>query len=627
MRGQLSAIITLTAVVLLTTFACTAPEPEATPWPVTASAIAPAAVSVPTPTPRVSPTDTPTPQPTPTTTATPLPANTPAPTATPIPTPTRTPRPTNTPLPTSTPTPPSPITNLKHGAGLERNQPERAARLLRLPWVADGVDDTEREVAEDLIAAAQWYPDVFNALVAMSWVQNSAITADEARAIRYPIWAARNSPALIVRMMDFPWVRDGITDTEAQVIPELSRAIHDSPALAERMLELSWVKDSVTADEAKATEHLRRAAEEAPVLVERMLQKPWVQDDITRDEGIIIRRLSWLAGRKDEATQQRMTDVAIRLVDMPFLDDVSFAEARAVMSLHMIAGSRTQESFRAIMSHPKVQDGITDQEAKVISVLRTSAYYAPEAIPHLLDGLDGTGGVYLEERIIQLPQTGATLLTIVRTQDQTTASMGYLEHAVSFAENLMAAPLPTNYVALYYGSLGPRYGANNWWTHMAIRQSGDGLEEYARTIAHEVGHYYFRDASATWINEGTANIIHILAEHERTGSPLETHLKNRSCDSSVKTLAASELIEESGCARNLGERFFLDLYQTLGEDAFLQGFRALYRMRLVDNPNDDCFECTELSIHHVEAAFKDNASAEAVRKVDEVIARWYGPRP
>ena len=324
-----------------------------------------------------------------------------------------------------------------------------------------------------------------------------------------------------------------------------------------------------------------------------------------------------------KATQQRMTDVAIRIVDMPFLDNVTFAEARAVMSLHYLAGSRYRDNFQAIMSHPKVQDGITDQEAKVISVLRTPAHYKPENIPHYLEGLDGTGGVYLEERTIQLPLSGATLLTIVRTQDRTTASMGYLEHAVSFAEKLMAAPLPTNYVALYFGDLGPRYGANNWWTHMAIRQSGDGLEEYARTVAHEVGHYYIRSPGPQWISEGATNIIHILAEYERTGLPLETHLKNRPCDSSVKTLAATELLEDSSCARNLGERFWLDLYQTLGEDTFLQGFRALYRMRLVDNPDDDCFECTELTLRHVEAAFKDGASAEVIAKVDVVINRWY----
>ena len=334
-----------------------------------------------------------------------------------------------------------------------------------------------------------------------------------------------------------------------------------------------------------------------------------------------------MAGRTDEATQQKMVDAAVSIIDMPFLDDVTFAEARAVMSLHNLTGSRYQDSFRAIMSHPKVQDGITDQEAKVIAVLRTPARYKPEMVPQLLDGLDGTGGVYLEERTIQLPLNGETLLTIVRTQDQTTASMDYLEHAVRFEEKFMAAPLPTNYVALYFGALGPTYGASNWYTHIAMKQTSDGLEEYANTIAHEVGHYYFRDSGAKWINEGTADLISFVSEYERAGYPLETYLKNRPCDSSVKTLAASELIEDSGCARNLGERFFLDLYRTLGEDAFLQGFRALYRMRLVDNPDDDCFECTDLNVHHVLEAFTSSFPEDIAAKAKEVLVKWYGPLP
>ena len=83
----------------------------------------------------------------------------------------------------------------------------------------------------------------------------------------------------------------------------------------------------------------------------------------------------------------------------------------------------------------------------------------------------------------------------------------------------MAAPLPTNYVALYFGTLGPTYGASNWYTHIAMKQTSDGLEEYANTIAHEVGHYYFRDSGAKWINEGTADLISFVSEYERAGYP------------------------------------------------------------------------------------------------------------
>ena len=495
-----------------------------------------------------------------------------------------------------------------------------------MPWIADGVDDSEREAAEDLITAAQRYPGVFNVLMEMPWIQDSAITADEAKAILQILLSAYSSTTLSKQMSQKPWVLDGITATEANAMFDLARAIREAPALAERILELSWVQDGITAGEAETIENLRRAEEAAPALGERILQKPWVQDGITRDEGIIIRRLNWLAGRTDEATQQKMMDVAISIIDMPFLDDVTFAEARAVMSLDYLTNRRYHDSFRAIMSHPKVQDGITDQEAKVIAVLRTAAHYSPEMIPHLLNGLDGTGGVYLEERTIQLPLTGETLLTIVRTQDQTTASMGYLEHAVRFAEKFMAAPLPTNYVALYFGDFtGQTYGANNWWTHMAMGADRDGPERKANVFAHEVGHYYFRDTSARWIHEGAAEFITFVSEYERAGYPLETHL-NPPCDN-IKTLPASDPDEHKPCAYFLGGSFFIDLYRTLGEDAFLQGFRALHRMELADNPDDDCFECTELNVHHVLDAFTSNVPEDIASRAEKVLRKWYGPLP
>ena len=612
------------------------PKPTATPVPTPT----PTPQPTPTPKPEPAPTATPTPQPKPTATPVPTPTRTPQPTPTPTPepaptaTPTPPPKPTATPVPTPTPTPqptptpapPSPITKLDNGVWLERNKPALAKQIKALPWVADGVQDTEREAAEDLITAAQRYPDIFDALVEMSWVRDSVITADEAKAILWMRWSAHYSADLSKQMSQKPWVQDGVTTAEANAMKDLAWIIREAPTLAEQMLELSWVQDSITTAETHTIYGIRGVAVTLsnPELAEKMLQKPWVQDDITRDEGIIIRSLYWLARRTDETAHQ---EIATSIIDMPFLDDLTFAEARAVMSLYNLTSRRYQDSFRAIMSHPKVQDGITDQEAKVIAVLRTPAYFKPEMVPHLLDGLDGTGGVYLEERAIQLPLTGETLLTIVRTQDQTTASMDYLEHAVRFAEKFMAAPLPTNYVALYFGALGPAFGANNWWTHMAVRQSDDGLERNARTMAHEVGHYYFRDSSTTWINEGTANIIHIISEYERTGSPLETHLKNRSCDSSIKTLPASNPDEHNGCARNLGERFFVDLYRTLGDDAFLQGFRALYRLRLVDNPDDDCRECTALNVHHVLEAFTSNVPEDAAAKAEEVLVKWYGYLP
>ena len=282
---------------------------------------------------------------------------------------------------------------MENGAWLERNQPAQAAQLLQLPWVADGVDDAERESAEDLITVAQRYPNVFDVLMEMSWIQDSVVTADEAKAILQIRWSAHYNAALSKQVSQKPWVQDGITTAEADAMWGLAWTIKEAPAVAERMLNMPWTQDGLTTAESHAIYGIGGAARLNPEMAVKMSQKPWTQDNITRDEGIIIRRLYWLLHRTDETAHQ---DIATRVIDMPFLDDVTFAEARAIMSLNYLAGSRYQDSFQAIMSHPKVQDGITDQEAKVISVIRSAAHFSPEMIPHLLNGLDGIGGVYLE---------------------------------------------------------------------------------------------------------------------------------------------------------------------------------------------------------------------------------------
>ena len=80
------------------------------------------------------------------------------------------------------------------------------------------------------------------------------------------------------------------------------------------------------------------------------------------------------------------------------------------------------------------------------------------------------------------------------------------------------------------------------------------------------------------------------------------------------------------CYYSLGEGFFLDLYHTLGEETFRQGFRNLYLKSLRDDATDDC-EGTDLGICHLEAAFKAGVSDEVAAQVDEIVGRWYGETP
>ena len=436
-----SLLLTTVGLMLTSTaLACTAPEPTAVPTDALAPAVAASLTATPLPTDMPTSLPTPmataTPEPTPTSTSVP-PTYTPAPTFTPKPlptatlqpTPTRTPGPTRTPRPTSTPRPPSPIASLENGAWLERNEQARAAEIGELPWVADGVDNAdERTAAEALIACARWYPDVLNSLLQKTWVRDD-ITASETTAILRLRWAAKYSPEI-----------------------------------GQDILRKPWIQDDVTSAEATGIEYLYWTGRNIPELADKMLQKSWLEDGITADEATVIQELYWIARPEDETFQQQVIDVAIRILDMPFLESVESADALAVRSLSRLENNNTTD-FLGIMSHPKISDGITDEEAKIVALLGGTHEYRPESVDFLLRGT----GVYLEERTVKLPHSGATLLTIVRIRDKITPSMDFLEHSVRTIEEFMGEPLPTNYIALLYDdAVLPGSGGTNFGTHMTM---------------------------------------------------------------------------------------------------------------------------------------------------------------
>ena len=396
---------------------------------------------------------------------------------------------------------------------------------------------------------------------------------------------------------------------------------------------MPWVQDdSITTAETRAIDGIRGSAYYSPLLSERMLQKPWVQDDITRDEAEIIRRLYWLSARKDETTQQKMVDVGISIIGMPFLDSVENRDTLALRSLAYIA-ARDASDFRNLMAHPRIKDGITDEETKIVAVLGGRTYsYAPGSAEVLLTGTN----VYIQERLIQLPHTGETLLAVIGVQDPDPRSMEWFEHAVRTIERFMGEPFPINYLALLYYD-NESYNANNNFTHIFFMGEDYSISRasHPAVIAHEAAHWYWSGDSEgyqyrKWITEGSADFFKIISEHERVGRPLKPIGRPCSFFDSISELEKANPSREFipgvdqplSCYYSLGNRFFLDLYLALGDETFRRAFRTLYLRSQQDNFTDGCGR-PPFNICRVEAAFKDGASPEVVAKVDAVIAHWY----
>ena len=679
--GILISVGALTLALALT--GCTAPESAPTPAR-TSESISALPVAVPTagplptgtvapPTPTLTPVATATPVP-PTNTLVPTatlvpPTNTPVPVFTPAPRPTATsapaPRPTPTAGPTPTPSPPSLIAGLEHGAWLDANQPALATELKNLAWVANGVDEAEREAAELLIAAARRHPQVFTALLTkqwvgdgitdaetdaiygfsrtpmfsegliegmleISWVQDE-ITAEEGKAIGYLYRAIRWAPGISDELLAYPWVQDDITSDETTALRYLYQAGRHVDELADRLVVKPWVQDDITSDETTALRYLYQAGRYVDELADRLVVKPWVQDDITADEAAVIRDLYLIARAQDEALEPATNAKALQLVDMPFLESVERADAPAMESLRKLEGNNTAR-FLEVMSHPVLSDGITDEEAKAVALLWGTNTYKPEYVDDLLT----QSGIFVEEKTIQLPLSGEVLLAVFRHRDQVTPSIDYLEHSVTFMEEIMANPLPVNYVALFFTDAIPEdVGGKFFRTHIGAKPHYDlvGTTRWKHTpfvIAHEVAHYYWNGNKWDWTDEGLAVFLATLSENRRTGFPVEA--RKRPC-ASAETIGELEAMfseetgtEGSSCNYPLGEAIFLDLYHSLGEDTFSQGLRRLYLKDLHDDPTDGC-EGTQLRICHLISAFKTNASEDVAAKVDEVVSRRYGPSP
>ena len=367
----------------------------------------------------------------------------------------------------------------------------------------------------------------------------------------------------------------------------------------------------------------------SPALIEKVLEKPWVLDDITADEATAVRYLYWMIWYQDEPDEQ-VEAAALQILNMPFMQSVDGQDAMAVRSLRRLERQNI-DAFFSTLSHPKLEGGITDEQAKIVALLGSTFAYRPGSADFLLGGT----GVYLEERQLDLPSTGNTVVAVVRIRDQVTPSMDYLEHSVRTIEEFMAHSLPTSFIALFYDdAVFPESGGTNFGTHMAMQllydvEHGRWWDSTPSVIAHEVAHYYWR-SNSDWIDEGAAEFLGSISENRRDDVPIE--VTNNPC-ASAKTISELEALDpeslgEKGfnCNYYLGEALFVDLYRALGEDTFRQGFSGLYRKSLYEDPADNC-EGTDLGICHLVAAFKTDMSENDAAKVDEIVKRWYGPLP
>ena len=475
--------------------------------------------------------------------------------------------------PSPTPTTLTSLRDFTNGPWLAQEDPRLALSIEALGWMRDGIDSTEAKALQDLLYIAVTSRAVLASLVSLDWIRDG-IGDDEAAAIGWIDNMAATDVMSAVVALD--WVRDGVDDIEAAMMEDLSYIAYEDTGLGLTVVSMGWVRDGIDKLEARA-----------------------------------IEELSYIA--YEDATS------AARIVGMPFLETIEPPDVAALESLGQLAAS-WRRAFYWMMTHAAVGSGISDDLAPIVATLHGVA----ETNPDLVDTLLHPAKVTVERRTITLPLAGEVDLAIIRTGPGAPRSMDLLEYAVRGVERLMGLPLPTRYVGLLYENAvsGPVAGTN-FGTHVAILPEydvDDGSREagFAGShVAHEVAHYYW-SGNADWVDEGAADLMASIVDGARTGRPVG--VTNRPCAyastiADLEKLGVSQTDDEFECNYALGERLFVDLYRTLGDDRFLRAFRDLYlASEMEDDENDPG---TSVGIEHVRDAFRTDEGAERA-----VIARW-----
>ena len=506
----------------------------------------------------------------------------------------------------------------RNGGWLIQNKPDLADAIGAFGWVADGVSDAERGALERILVIAAFYEPTARALLGMAWVADG-LSDGELEALNSLQYLSDERADAAETLLSMAWIADGVSETERKAANGIANLGTGGADAAVDALALSWVADGVSDDEADVLDRLGFTARRSAAAAESVIALSWIADDGVSDSDLnAVRSLSFIA-QTDE-------DAAARVADMPFLQTLEAADEAALDSLADIAYF-AEDRLADTLSRPMLQDGVTDDEAPIVSMLFKTLKWAPEVVDTLLDPDSTT----VERRTVDLPLAGEVELVIVRTRPGARRSMDLLENAVREAENLMGAPLPTRYVGLLYeDAVHASFVAGSFFgTHIAIRPEYDADDGSlaagfaAHIIAHEVAHYYW-SSNADWIDEGMADMMASAIENRRVGAPL--NVTNAPCPFARSVEALEALAPEKGddafvCNYSIGERLFISLLRTLGEDVFWDGARGLYAKSRALNENaaasssSSPSETAGAGIADVRQAFGADA--------DGAIARWH----
>ena len=493
------------------------------------------------------------------------------------------------------------------------------------PWMREPVDATRFALVSDLVGVSWRDKAISLSLIEMPFLESIGNSNAEAATLSNLRAFLKTDSAGAQWLMSLPRLADGITDEEAAVVA-LARLQWRNPSTAELIQSLPWIEDGIGLAELDGVLALQELALASGHVYQALASRPWIQDGISIDEQAAVSKLADLLENGDF---RKGEEAVIRLISMPFLAAVDAADVGALNSLVRLNSGPGQAYVLDLLARPALHGGIRDDQVGIIAVLD----FVYRGNPHLVQDLLHPTNVSVQKRVLRLPQGRETVLTVANATSETYRTLDLMAHLMRSQADFMSEATPRRYFAVLVAKTddyrGPKlqpgirlaspHAAEDTWSLSYVPALDYWLPSYGWV---RYGATIFLQSVATDLLkshlhaslEPLCSLAGSLSELER--KMVEARARNTS------TQPSRELEIGRQCEFDLGYKLFLDLYRSLGDEPFRQGFRKLYEMQRDGDYKESCYG-EGFSGCVVKAAFIDDADPHHAAIADRIINRWY----
>lgn len=450
-------------------------------------------------------------------------------------------------------------------------------------WHRQGVEEGyESRVIKALDEIDRRIPELAKIMSLWPWIFDEDMIAAESLLVELILDLADEDKELLWHIVEIPWLSDGFTEWEKFVVLDLWFLYNFKDQEAATVLwSLPWVVDDIIDREAGGIGTIREIVSEHSDLAKELLDFGWLHDDLSAAEEIALLSIRDMA-RNDPQLARKV--VKEPFMEPPFLQRDEYA-LQALSFWSSPGFDHGSTMLAQLANQPWYNDGLDDLEA---ALLHTIAYTREDFGQALIETH------YVASASASLPLSGDVGIAVVRHTPFPPGdiTLETLEEGVRIIEEFVGAHLPVSDVILLL--VEPEFWdlPSRGQLHQVVSGPGNKPDVYTTaimqvgivasaapvtTLYHEIGHYYI-SGGHKWLVEGSANFLEAYVIAATGGRKLEERLayleSSNNCDKENIWQHVNDY-EADLCSYELGEKFFLAMYEALGPEVVAAAMRDL----------------------------------------------------